>query len=441
MSKIRTRIAPSPTGVLHVGTVRTALINFLVAKKLGGEFVVRIEDTDKERSTKEFEENILSGLSALGLEHDKLYRQSEDVKHHVDAIATLLESGAAYESEEESKKEEGKMTTVVRLKNPGKEITFTDLVRRDVTFDTTELGDFVIARTKDDPLYHLAVVVDDARMNISHVIRGEDHISNTPRQILIQEALGYERPIYAHLPLILGADKSKLSKRHGAVSIDEYIEMGYLKESLINYLALLGWHPVGEQEIFTLDELIKEFELERVQKGGAIFSLEKLDWINKEHLEKLSDKEYLEGLHLEEIKNLPQHSEGKMEKVLPLVRERLHKFSDFNTEEIAFFFDTPEYEIENLLFKGKGELQDAKKHLEYVKNTLSELENDAWSDAETLKASIWDYASEVGRGDVLWPLRYCLSGLDKSPDPFTILPILGKEESLKRIDIAIEKIV
>tara|TARA_B100000745_G_scaffold300595_1_gene255705 strand:+ start:11210 stop:12535 length:1326 start_codon:yes stop_codon:yes gene_type:complete len=440
MKKIRTRVPPSPTGVLHMGTARTVLVNYLFAKKHGGDFILRSEDTDKERSTKEFEDNILEGLKWLGLDHDEFYRQSEDVEHHIAAIEKLLESGAAYESEEESKKEEGKKVTVIRLKNPGKEVTFNDIVRGDVTFDTTELGDFVIARAKDDPLYHLAVVVDDERMGITHVIRGEDHISNTPRQILIQEALGYERPIYAHLPLILGADKSKLSKRHGATSVDEYRQMGYTKEGFINYLALLGWHPVGEQEIFTLEELIKEFDLERVQKGGAIFSLEKLDWVNKEHLNKLEDKEYLEGLDLSEVENLPQFSSEKMEKVLPIVRERLHKFSDFDKDEITFFFAIPEYEIENLLFKGKGDLKDTKKHLEYVKNTLSELQNDAWSDLEALKASVWDYATEMGRGDVLWPLRYCLSGRDKSPDPFTILPILGKEESLARIDTALEKI-
>lgn len=438
--KIRTRIAPSPTGVLHVGTARTALFNYLFAKKHGGDFVVRVEDTDKERSTKEFETNILEGLTALGMPYDELYRQSEDVQFHIDAIEKLLQSGAAYESEEESKKEEGKMTTVIRLKNPGKEITFQDLIRGDVTFDTSDLGDFVIARSKTDPLYHLAVVVDDARMNISHVIRGEDHISNTPRQILIQEALGYERPIYAHLPLILGPDKSKLSKRHGATSVDQYFEMGYTVDAFVNYLALLGWHPIDDQEIFTLPELIQTFELERAQKGGAIFSLEKLDWVNKEHLRKLSDEEYLAGLNLSEIKTLPQYSDEKMHKVLPFVRERLHKFGDFDKDEIAFYFDTPTYEVGDLLFKGKGELSDTKKHLEYVKNTLGEAQNEAWSDSEALKATVWDYASEVGRGDVLWPLRYCLSGREKSPDPFAILPILGKEESLKRIDTALAKL-
>ncbi|XKT74982.1 MAG: glutamate--tRNA ligase [Patescibacteria group bacterium UBA2103] len=440
MDKIRTRIAPSPTGILHVGTARTALINYLFAKKHGGDFIVRSEDTDKERSTKEFEENILEGLNNLGLVHDELYRQSEDVQFHIDAIEKLIAGDKAYVSEEESKNEEGKMVEVVRLRNPGKEITFNDVIRGDVTFDTTELGDFVIARSKTDPLYHLAVVVDDARMKITHVIRGEDHISNTPRQILIQEALGYERPIYAHLPLILGPDKAKLSKRHGATSVEEYLAMGYTKEAFINYLALLGWHPKDEQEIFTLNELIKEFELERVQKGGAIFSLEKLDWINKEHLQNLDDKTYLNSLDITELEKLPQFSQNRLEKMLPIIRERLHKFSEFTAEEFSYFFETPEYEKENLLFKGKGKLEDTKKHLEYVKNTFTEAQNEAWSDPEILKESIWDYASEVGRGDVLWPLRYALSGRDKSADPFSLLSILGKEESFARIENALEKI-
>lgn len=438
MDKIRTRIAPSPTGVLHVGTARTALFNYLFAKKHSGAFIVRIEDTDKERSTKEYEENILEGLKWLSLTHDELHHQSEDVEHHKEAIQTLIDSGAAYVSEEESKNNPGEKIEVVRLKNPNKDITFTDLIRGDVTFNTEELGDFVIARRIDDPLYHLAVVVDDHRMEISHVIRGDDHISNTPRQILIQEALGYERPIYAHLPLILGADRSKLSKRHGATAVEMYKEKGYLPEAFLNYMALLGWHPETDEEIFSLEELINTFELERVQKGGAVFSEEKLDWVNKEHLTKLDDATYTEHLPLEQITNLPQYSEERFQKVLPIIRERLHKFSDFSAGEFSFFFETPAYEKENLLFKGKGDLEDTKKHLEYVEKTLSELKNEAWSDEEALKASIWDYASEVGRGDVLWPLRYCLSGLEKSPDPFTLLSILGPEESISRIKKAID---
>lgn len=438
--KIRTRIAPSPTGVLHVGTARTALFNYLFAKQNDGEFIIRIEDTDKERSTKEFEENILNGLAWLGLTHDELHYQSKDVDYHKTAIETLLQTDKAYKSEEESIKEPGKTVTVIRLRNPGKTITFTDLVRGEVTFDTAELGDFVIARSIDDPLYHLAVVVDDHRMDITHVIRGEDHISNTPRQILIQEALHYERPIYAHLPLILGEDRSKLSKRHGATAVDSYKEQGYLKDAFCNYLALLGWHPEGEQEIFTLDELIKNFDLTRVQKGGAIFSLEKLDWINKQHMANLSDEEYMEYLQTEEFESLPQYSEERLIKMLPIIRERLHKFNEFTSEEFAYFFTTPTYEIDQLLFKGKGDLTNTKKHLEYAKNTLSELQNEVWSDSEALKASLWDYASEMGRGDVLWPLRFALSGKEKSPDPFTLLSILGKEESFTRINAALEKI-
>ena len=438
--KIRTRYAPSPTGLPHIGVTRTGIFNYLQAKKHGGDFILRIEDSDKERSTEESKQSIIENLDWLGIKYDELYVQSDFLDDHKKAINTLIADGNAYVSKEESKKEPGKMVEVVRFKNPNKTVTFADQIRGEVTFDTTDLGDFVIARNMDSPLHHLVVVVDDHAMGITHIIRGEDLLSNTPRQILIFEALGYPIPQYAHLPLILGADRSKLSKRHGATSITQYREEGYVPEALINYLVLLGWHPEGDQEIFTLEELVDQFDLDRVQKGGAAFSLEKLDWINKEHLEKLDDAVYTEHLNLEDIKSLPQYSEERFAKVLPLIRERLHKFSDFNTQEFAFFFQAPEYEKENLLFKGKGELEDTKKHLEYVQNTLSELQNEAWSDPEAIKASIWDYASEVGRGDVLWPLRYCLSGLDKSPDPFSLLSILGKEESLERIESAISRI-
>jgi len=212
-SQIVTRIAPSPTGVLHVGTARTALFNYLYAKQNNGKFIVRIEDTDKERSTKEFEKDILDSLEWLGLDHDEFYRQSERGEIYRKYIEKLTEEGKAYISKEEAK-EEGQRSEVIRFKNPNKEIIFEDLVRGEISFDTTELGDFIIAKSVDEPLYHLAVVVDDHEMGVTHIFRGEDGISNTPRQILIQDAIGAQRPKYAHLPLILGPDKSKLSKRY-----------------------------------------------------------------------------------------------------------------------------------------------------------------------------------------------------------------------------------
>lgn len=280
--KIITRFPPSPTGYLHIGGARTALFNYLFTKKNDGIMYLRFEDTDKERSKKEYEDDIFEGLNWLGLTYTlpDIARQSERTEVYKRYFQTLLDKGLAYEAEE-SKDNPGKK--VVRFKNPNKKITFTDLIRKEVTFDTTELGDFVIAKNVDEPLYHLAVVVDDYEMGVTHIIRGEDHISNTPRQILILEALGFERPTYAHIPLILAPDRTKLSKRHGAVSVNEYRKQGIMPQALVNYLALLGWNPGTDQEIFTLDELVKVFDLSRVHKGGAIFDEKKLAWVNRKH--------------------------------------------------------------------------------------------------------------------------------------------------------------
>ena len=269
-----------------------AVLNYLFARKHGGTIVFRSEDTDKERSSPEFEEDILDSLKWLGLSWDEFYRQSERTEIYRAALRTLIDEGKAYVSEEESKKEAGVKVRIIRLKNPGTKITFTDIIRGDITFDTTELKDFAIARSDVDPLYHLAVVVDDADMKITHVIRGEDHISNTPRQILIQEALGYPRPVYAHYPLHLSADRSKLSKRTGDVAVRSYREKGYLGDALLNYIAVLGWTPPSEREILSLDEMIAEFELKDLHKSGAVFDLEKLRWYNREYLLQKTDEEF-----------------------------------------------------------------------------------------------------------------------------------------------------
>lgn len=282
--QVRVRMAPSPTGNLHIGTARTALFNYLFAKKHNGKFILRIDDTDKERSNHEFKQNILNNLEWLGIHYDELYRQSERTSIYLAYLVRAIQSQKAYVSKEEIK-EEGERSEVIRLKNPNKKISFNDFVRGGVTFDTTELGDSVIAKSLKEPHYHFASVVGDFEMKISHIIRGEDHISNTPRQILIQETIGAPRPQYAHLPLILAADRSKLSKRkHGeSVSLNYYKDNSYLPQAILNYLALLGWNPGTDQEIFTLDELIKVFDLSRVHKGGAIFDEKKLAWVNRKH--------------------------------------------------------------------------------------------------------------------------------------------------------------
>ena len=395
--KVVVRMAPSPTGPLHVGTARTTLFNYLYAKKYGGKFIMRIEDTDKERSTKEFEQNILDGLEWLGLKYDEFYRQSERTEVYVSYVKKMIANGTAYISKE-TPKEEGDRAEVVRFKNPNKRVVFEDLIRDKVEFDTTELGDFVIAKSPEEPLYHLAVVVDDFEMGITHVIRGEDHISNTPRQILIQEAIGAKRPVYAHLPLMLDADRQKLSKRkHGeAVSVDFYKKAGILPEALINFLALIGWNPGTEQEVFTLKELEKVFDISKVQRGGAIFNEKKLEWFNKEH-----------------IKLLPEEEQFKI-----LLKSIEHE---------DYLHHAPDIDVTKINWKTVP-VEETKKHLEEVLEILGD------------KDKIMKYAEEMGKGNVLWPLRFALSGKDKSPDPFALIKVLGIEESRSRIASAIKRL-
>lgn len=443
---IVTRIPPSPTGHLHIGTARTSLFNYLFAKHNNGKVLFRSEDTDRTRSTKEFETEIIEGLRWLGITCDNegdIVRQSERAHIYKEYLQKLISENKAYLSEEESKANPGQTVKVVRLRNSNKKITFSDIVRGDITFDTTELGDIVIARSIDDALYHFTVVVDDYLMGITHVIRGDDHISNTPRQILIQEALGVERPAYAHLPLILAPDKSKMSKRHGAVAVREYQEKGYTKEALVNFIAFLGWNPGTDKEIFTLDELIQEFSLEKVQKAGAVFNIDKLDWYNKEYLKQYSDKDFLEYLRLEEA-DLPDYFDIKSEKIqklLPVIKERAHYrqgvIDEIRAGEYDFAFIAPEYDKSLLKWKKDDSVEDALPRLEKAKEMLSDADFTA---SESIKSALWSYAEEVGKGELLWPLRVSLSGKERSPDPFTIAYIVGKEETISRIQTACDKI-
>ena len=441
---VRVRFAPSPTGTMHVGTARTALFNFLFAKKHNGKMILRIEDTDKERSKKEFEDDILEGLKWLSISCDELYRQSERTAVYKKYLEQLIGTGSAYVSKEEISGE-GKRGEVIRFKNPAKPIIFNDLIRGDISFDTTELGDFVIAKDLETPLYNFAVVVDDFDMGISHIIRGEDGISNTPRQILIQEALGAPRPLYAHIPFILAPDRSKLSKRHGAVSVTEYRNLGFLPEALVNFLALIGWNPGGEQEIFSMEELTREFSLEKVQKGGAIFNVKKLRWMNKEYLKTLSPVEFKKCI-LEYIpdstRTLPGFNEKKLDTILAAIGDRVSTFKDITemaeAGEIDYYFIAPEYPKEKLLWKEENDYAKTKTRLTQSVNILETIERASFT-AERIKNALWDYASKEGRGFVLWPMRMALSGKDKSPDPFVLGEVLGKEETIRRLLYATKK--
>jgi len=432
--KIRTRFAPSPTGVLHVGGARTALFNYLFAKQNGGEFVLRIEDTDKERSKKEHEDDIQNGLKWLGMKCDEFYRQSERTEIYKKYIKKMLDEGTAFVSEEK----EGKNKAVIRFKNPNTKIKFSDEIRGEIEFDTTELGDFVIAINEETPLYHLAVVVDDFEMGITHIIRGEDHISNTPRQILIQEAIGAYSPIYAHIPLILGADRSKLSKRHGATSVNEYKEQGYLGGAFNNFMAFLGWNPGDEKEIFNMDELVKEFSLAKIQKSGAIFNIDRLNWINSQYIKKMDIGELVELCAPYISSQYPKVSDQKekLKKIIKIKQERMNTLAEAG-EEIDFYFKQPEYDKEKLLWKKEPDLDATKKHLEKITELLEKINENSFILCD-IKEAIWNYAEEQGKGNVLWPFRVALTGLDRSPDPLSIAEILGKQETIQRVQNAIE---
>jgi glutamyl-tRNA synthetase len=429
---------------MHIGTVRTALFNYLFAKKHGGTYFVRIEDTDRERNKEEWVDAIWNDFAWCGLEPDAKYRTSERLDRHKELLKKLVDSGKAYVSKEKAKDDSGRQVEVVRLQNSGTSVTFNDLIRGDVTFDTSELGDFVIARAIDDPLYHFAVVVDDGDADVTHILRAEEHISNTPRQILIQEALGFKRPAYGHLPLILAPDRSKLSKRKHGASIDNYRAMGMLPEALVNYLALLGWNPGTEQEVFSKEELIQAFDLSGVHKAGAIFDLEKLRWFNRQYVLGLRDDDFADQtlrILKEEIekRGLPWQ-ENIAHALVPTIKERISTWGDLQEitkrGELDFFFSRPSLDLLKIPEK-KSDAQTAKRHLQKIVDTIESLSTFS---SEDIKNAVWDYATTEGRGAVLWPFRYSLTGLDRSPDPFIVSSILGKDEVLTRVRGAIEQL-
>ena len=463
--KVRVRIAPSPTGLLHVGTARTALFNYLFAKKNNGDFILRIEDTDKERSEKKYEEDIVESLKWLGLAWDEgPVRQSERTEVYKKYLEKLLEGGHAYwcfctkddlEAQRESQMTNGHAPkysghcrevsldeaekrlgsgkdAVLRFKVQEKEILVKDVVRGKVQFDTSLLGDFVIAKSFDEPLYNFAAVIDDHEMNITHVIRGEDHLANTPKQILIQEALGFDRSEYAHLPLILAPDKSKLSKRVGDLdaTIQSLKKHGYMPEAVLNFLLLLGWNPGDEKEAFSLEESVKKFDFKKVQKGGAIFNEEKLNWFNSHYIRE-ADIGRLANMAKEFVPK--EFADSSMfEKALEIERERMKWLTDF--EELAgLFFKLPDYPASKLKWK-TSDVKTAGKHLEKVLGIMEE------SLGNGLEGRVMGYADAEGRGDVLWPLRVALSGQEKSPGPFEIIEVIGREEAIGRVKEAIKKI-
>ncbi|HEX2142475.1 MAG TPA: glutamate--tRNA ligase, partial [Candidatus Limnocylindria bacterium] len=475
---------PSPTGPLHIGTARTSLYNYLFARHVGGTYVLRIEDTDTVRSTVEHEQDIIDNLHWLGISWDEgpqvaggedigpfgPYRQSQRLDRYAAEAQRLLEAGRAYHCwctseeldavrrEQERNREapryngrclrltdadraqferEGRRPAI-RFKVPPETIRFDDVIRGEVEFDNALLGDFVIVRADTAPLYHFVVVVDDEAMEISHVIRGEDHLSNTPKHIALIRALGYREPRFGHIPLILNADRSKMSKRKSQTAMSAYREQGYLPEAMVNFLAFLGWSPGTEEEIFTLDQLAERFELEAVHKGGAVFDAARLDYLNGVYIRSLTD----EQLALQLRPFLPDAlDDASVLRVVPLIKERLVRLSNA-PGLVAFLWETDAqvaalYDPEALLAKGRSAAETAAA-LASARDALAALE-DADFAADVLEDRCRATAEELGwkAGDFFRPLRLAITGRSVTPPLFGSMELLGRGPVLARIHAAI----
>ena len=463
MSKVVTRFAPSPTGTLHIGGVRTALFNYVYAKQNEGLFLVRIEDTDKERSKKEYEKNILDSLASIGLSPDeKPINQSERNDVYVDAAKKIFESGNAYwcdcskEELEEMRKQQEKdgkkpmydgrsrnkglkqsENTVLRLATPEDgEIIVNDLIRGKVVFQNSELDDLILLRSDGTPTYHLCNVVDDFEQNVTTVIRGEDHLSNTPRQIHIQNALGYPALEYAHLPLVLGPDKRRLSKRHAATSLEEYKSDGYLDSAILNTLARLGWSK-GDQEVFYMEDLIRDFNIRDVQKAGAIFDITKLDWLNSQHIANLSFEDFKIELKpfLEDL-SIDIDSHQNVDLLLSSMRTVESTFKKIADDLIPYYVEVNTYNQQAI---DKFVDNEGLKILNDLSGIL--LSIDEWSE-NNIDNALKNYQNENNCPvpKVNQPIRIALTGSTKSPSLGLTLAIFGKNEALKRIDNLIDYI-
>lgn len=474
----KVRFAPSPTGPFHIGGARSALFNWLVARNKNGKFLVRVEDTDLARSTRESEENIKAALNWLGLNWDEgidvggengPYRQTERLNIYHKEIQRLLDEGKAYycycteEELEESRTQqlaEGKTPVyndhcrslteeeiakykesgrkpVIRLRVPKEGVfAFDDMVRGHVTFQAAGVGDFIIMKSDGIPVYNFAVVVDDALMNITHVIRAEEHLSNTPRQIAIYQALGYDIPKFGHISLILGSDHKKMSKRHGATSVDEYRKMGYLSDAVVNYLALLGWAPKGEQEIFTREELIEQFSMKRVSANDAVFDIEKLNWINFQYMKQLSPEELLE-LTLPFIINAgyitgPLSDEKKewLKKVVWFVRDHLY-YGAQTPENIKIFFEelsaTTDEEMLDIMSR-----ETSKMIIKSFAEKLSDLDTFNESSIKDVFSNLMKESGIKGKA-AFEPVRIALTGEIHGPGLYTLIELFGKEKTIQRL--------
>jgi len=433
----RTRIAPSPTGTFHIGTARTALFNYLFAQKNKGKFILRFEDTDQKRSKKEFEKDIIDGLEWLGLNHDEdLYFQSKDLDKYQKYANSLVQKGLAY-------KKDGAIwfnfKSIVESRE-SKILGYNDLIHSRIEFPAEKFNDFVIIKSDGLPSFMFGNIIDDHEEKITHVIRGEDHITNTPQQILIYRALGWEPPKYGHIPLILNKDRSKMSKRKDPVSITkDFRDQGYLPEAMINYMALLGWNPKTEEEFFTLKKLIEEFDLKNINKSAAIFDLEKLNYFNSHYIRTLSNKDLIKLISNFQFSIFNRISKDQdLDKIITIVKARMTKLTDF--DELAKpFLKEIKYNSALLIFK-KSTREATLRGLKAVSDQLSVISSEKWNQTEELNKTLLNIVQEekLSNGDVFWPVRVALSGLERSPSPVEMLWALGRKQSLKRINKAID---
>nr|WP_316623700.1 glutamate--tRNA ligase [uncultured Ruminococcus sp.] len=481
MSNVRTRFAPSPTGFMHVGNLRTALYEYLIAKSQGGSFVLRIEDTDRERLVEGAVDVIYKTLETAGLKHDEgpdiggdygPYVQSERKDMYLPYAEQLIREGKAYRcfctkerlekiqnetvgggydrhcrdlSEEEIQKNlDAGVPYVIRQKMPTEgSTTFNDAVFGEITVDNSELQDQILIKQDGYPTYNFANVIDDHTMGITHVVRGSEYLSSTPKYNLLYEAFGWEIPTYIHLPLINGKNDdgtvSKLSKRHGATGFEDLIEAGYLPEAIINYIALLGWCPKDNQEIFSLEELCKAFNIDGISKSPSVFDYDKLEWFNGEYIKAMSDERFTELCtpYFKQVLGDKQLDYGKLAAIL---KQRTTKLTDI-PEKIDFFAELPGYDKELYVNKkSKTNLENAPAMLKAVYNELSALES--W-DHDSIHDTLIKLAETLGvkNGTVMWPARIAVAGKTVTPGgAIEILDILGKEESLRRMELGLEKL-
>ena len=482
--KVITRFAPSPTGYMHIGGVRTALYAWAYARKHNGTFILRIEDTDKAREVDGSIDAIIETLKWLGINWDEgpdiggphaPYLQSERLESYRKYAQILIDKGLAYAdpyTQEEldafrAKADAEKKPFLYRDHRPEnppvwdgtkplrlkimdvKPTEWHDEVRGDLKAGEEALDDLILIKSDGYPTYNLSHIIDDLEMGVTHIMRSDEFISSTPKFLAIYDALGIDRPHFVTLPPIMAPDgKRKLGKRDGAKDALGYRDEGYLPNAIVNFLACIGWSPEDNKEIFTPEEFIQIFDISRIHHSGGGFNVEKLNWINREHLKLLSyeeKEEYISKYIQDSLKKLPSYTNTIIHNITPIIMERIAKGSDITKMaedgELTYFFGKPTYEKDSLFFKSskipfENRYETLAKYLTQVVFLIELIpENDFTK--EKVKDVIWPYAEEVGRGDILWPIRYALSGLDKSPDPFMLLEIFGKEESISRLETAI----